>query len=101
MGALQLIVHPEAAHGVVADGGVLAHGDFVGVTSSVMLLVHVEEVAVALAEPSFSAEAGRWLRRSRGRRRGRSLPYPVAFVAQGLGVAGGDVARDEVAEASG
>ena len=94
-GALQLIVHPEAAHGVV-DGGVDAHRHLVGILVG-DALIHVEEVAVALAnrllaqaadgfgEVEIDAEAG--------------LPYPVAFVAHRLGVAGGDVAGNEVAEA--
>ena len=93
-GALQLVVDPEAAHGVV-DGGVDAHRDLVGIFVG-DALIHVEEVAVALAdglgaeaadgvgEVEVDAEAG--------------FADAAAFVADGFGVAGGDVAGDEVAE---
>ena len=76
-GAHQVVVDPEAAHGVV-DGRVDAHRDLVGVLVG-DALVHVEEVAVALAdrrlaeaadgvgEVEVDAEAG--LARRRGPRR--------------------------------
>ena len=91
----QVVVHPQAAHGVV-DGGVDAHGHLVGILVG-DALVHVEQVAVALAngllaqaldgvgEVEIDAQAG--------------FAHAAAFVAHRLGVARGHVARNQVAEA--
>ncbi len=45
---MQVVVHPQAAHGVV-DGGVNPHGNLVGVLIG-DALVHVEQVVVAIAD---------------------------------------------------
>ncbi len=94
-GGHQVVVHPQAAHGVV-DGGVDAHGHLVGVFAG-DALVHVEQVAVALlddvlaqaldgvAEIQVDGQAG--------------FAHAAAFVADRLGVARGHVARHQVAEA--
>jgi len=94
--ALQLVVDPEAAHGVV-HGGVDAHRDLVGILVgdalnmskrfAVALRDRVDaEAADGVAEVKVDAEAGF------GRRR--------ALVAYGFkSWARGDVAGDEVAEA--
>ena len=91
----QVVVHPQAAHGVV-DGGVDAHRLLVRVFAG-DALVHVEQVAVALlddvlaealdgiAEIEVDGEAG--------------FADAAAFVADLLGVAGSHVARHQVAEA--
>ncbi len=68
-GALQVVIDPEAAHGVV-DGGIDAHGNLVGVLVG-DALVHVKEIAVALAD-GLLAQAPDGVGRSRDRRRGRS-----------------------------
>src|ERR1035441_857567 len=94
-GARHLVVHPQTTHGVV-HGRVDAHRNLVGVFVR-DALVHFEKIAVTLAdcllaqardglgEVEIDAESG--------------LPYAVALIAQSLGVAGGDVARDKIAEA--
>ncbi len=51
-GGHEVVVHPEAAHGVV-DGRVDAHGDFVGVFVG-DLVVDVEEIAVAFLDDFFA-----------------------------------------------
>src|SRR6187402_1235547 len=93
--AHEVVVHPEAAHGVV-NGGVDAHGDRVGVFAG-DLFIHLEEVAVAFAdgglaiafdgfgEVEIDAEAA-----------GADAASVVALF---LGGAAGDVAGGEVAEA--
>ena len=92
-GGLELVIDPEAAHGVV-DSGVDAHGLFVGVDVG-DLLVHLEEVAVAgfddvaaealdgVGEVEIDSQTG---------------AYAIAGIAALFGGAGGDVARHEVAE---
>src|SRR5579864_4318022 len=94
-GAHQVVIHPESAHGVV-DGRIDAHRDLVGILVG-DALVHLEEVAVALAnhidaeaadgigEIQVDAESG--------------FADAAAFVADGLGIARSDVAGDQVAEA--
>ena len=94
-GAHQVVIDPQPAHGVV-NGGIDAHGHFVGILAG-DALVHVEQVAVALyddvlaqaldslAEVEVDAQAG--------------LAHAAAFVANGLGIARGHVARHQVAEA--
>jgi len=80
-GALQVVVDPETAHGVVR-GRIDAHGHLVGVLPR-DLLIHVEEVAVALAD-GVLAQARDGVREveidasSHG-------PYPAALVADLLG----------------
>ena len=93
--AHQIVIHPEAAHRVM-DRGINPHRRLVGIFAG-DLFVHVEEVAVALADRVF-AEA---------RDRVREIEInaapagadAAAFVADFLGAAGGDVARGEVAVA--
>ena len=94
-GAHQVVVDPQAAHRVV-NRRIDPHGDFVGIFVG-DALIHVEEVAVAFfdrfaAEPpdrigevEINAEA--------------ALADAAAFVADVLGVAGSDVARNQIAEA--
>ena len=94
-GGLEVVVHPEAAHGVV-NCGIDAHGNFVGIFAG-DAVVHFEEVAVAfgdflyaealdaVGEIEIDAEAG--------------FADTVAGIAFGFGGAGSDVARNEIAEA--
>ena len=93
-GGLQLVVDPEAAHGVV-HGGVDHHRHPVGVLVS-DFLVHLEEVAVLLLD-DVAAEAldGVGEVKIDGQARGT---HAVAGVAAFLGGARGHVARHEVAE---
>ena len=56
-GAHQVVVHPEAAHGVV-DGGVDPHRRLVRVFAG-DAVVHVEEVAVALTDRGLAQAPGR------------------------------------------
>ena len=44
----EVVVHPESSHGVV-NGGINTHGTLVGVLTG-DVLVHLEEIAVALAD---------------------------------------------------
>src|SRR5690606_2594058 len=93
-GGLQVVVDPQAAHGVV-HRGVDAHRDLVGVLAG-DALVHVEQVAVlgldrgaahpldGVGEVQVDAEA--------------AGADAAALVADVLGGAGRDVARDQVAE---
>ncbi len=90
----QVVVHPEPAHRVVR-GRVDAHRDLVGVVVR-DALVHVEEVAVALADDVL-AEAADRVREVEVDAEAR-LADAAALVADLLGGARGDVARREVAE---
>ncbi len=93
-GGLQLVVDPEAAHGVV-HGGVDHHRVLVGVHVD-NLLVHLEEVAVFLLH-HIAAQTldGVGEVEVDGQTRG---PNAVAGIAALLGGAAGDVARHQVAE---
>ena len=64
----QVVVHPQAAHGVV-DGGIDAHRHLVGIFAG-DALVHVEQVAVALLDDVL-AEALDGVAEIEDRRRGR------------------------------
>ena len=93
-GGLQLVVDPEAAHGVV-DGGVDHHGHLVGVLVG-DFLVHLEEVAVLLLH-DVAAEAADGV--GEVEVDGQSGAADAeAGVAALLGGAAGHVARHEVAE---
>ncbi len=94
-GALQVVVDPQAAHGVVG-GRVDAHGHLVGIFAG-DVLVHVEQVAVAV-DDDFLAQAldgvlevqvDAILERADA----------MAGVDHVLGRTGGNVARHQVAEA--
>ena len=104
---LQVVVHPQATHRVV-HGGVDAHGDLVGVIPG-DALVHLEQVAVAgrdgvlaqtvdgLGEVQVDAATHHPLVAvGVALLDGRS--HAATLVAHVLGLAGGDVARHEVAE---
>ena len=94
-GAHQVIIHPQAAHGVV-DRRIDAHRNLVRIFVG-DALVHLEQIAVALAnhihaqpldgirEIEIDAQPG--------------LAHAAAFVAHGFRVARCHVARDQVAEA--
>ena len=90
----QVVVHPEAAHGVVT-GGIDAHGNFVGILAG-DALVHFEEVAVALGNFVFSETLDRIGEIEVDAKAG--FADTAASIALGLGGAGSDVARDEIAE---
>jgi len=93
--AHEVVVDPEAAHGVM-DGGVDAHGDLVGVFAR-DLFVHLEEVAVAFLD-GFAAEAFDGVREVEVDAEAAGSDA-AAIVALFLGGAAGDVAWGEVAEA--
>ena len=93
---LEVVVHPEAAHGVV-DGGEDHHGGLVGVFSG-DAFVHVEEVAVAFADFAF-AEAVDGVAEVEIDAEAGAGGDAALVVAGFLGGAGGDVAGGEVAEA--
>ena len=104
-GGHELVVHPDASHGVVY-GGVYHHRvivlhavDFVGQLSGVdvgYLLIHVEEVAVAL-QHHVDAQALDAL--GEVEEHGASgVVHAEALVAALLGCAAGHVAGHEVAE---
>src|SRR5699024_6321808 len=93
-GGLQVVVHPQSAHGVV-HRGVDAHGHFPGVLPG-DLLIHLEQVAV-LARHCIRAQALDGF----GEVQVNPAPagaHTASFVADLLGGAGGDVPRDQVAE---
>ena len=93
--AHQVVVHPQPAHRVV-DGRVDPHRHLVRVLVG-DLLVHVEEVAVALADDVF-AEPLDGVGEVEVDREAR-LADAAALVADRLGGARRDVARHQVAEA--
>ena len=93
--AHQVVVDPEAAHRVM-DGGVDAHRHLVGVLVR-DLLVHVEEVAVLLLDRLETEPLDRVVEIEIDGE--PAVADAAAVVARLLGVAGGDVARHQVAEA--
>ncbi len=93
-GGHEIVIHPEAAHGVVG-GGIDAHGDFVGVLAS-DALVHFEEVAVALGNFMFAEALDGVGEIEIDAQAGFTDAAPgITFGFRG---AGGDIARDEVTE---
>ena len=100
--ALQVVVHPDPAHGVV-DCRVDPHGNLVWILTG-DLLIHVEEVAVLIrhpllaqavdgigeievdATPDLPGRAVRLLLSHRG-------THTAALIAHVLGLAGGDITR--------
>ena len=94
-GALQVVIDPETAHGVV-DGWINAHRHLIRIFVG-DACVHLKEIAIALFDDVFAeaidgigeieidAEAG--------------FTDAAALVANSFGVAGSDVARDKIAEA--
>ncbi len=93
---IRLIIHPQAAHRVV-DGGIDAHRNLVGIFVG-DALVHVEQIAVALANRR-SRPGVRSRRRNRDRRPGRSSPTPRPSSQTCFGIARSHIARNQVAEA--
>ncbi len=93
-GGLQVVVDPQAAHGVV-DRRVDAHGDPVGVLAGDPL-VHLEEVAVPLGHRRPAQARDRVGEVEVDPQPAGADPAPL--VADALGGAGGDVAGDQVAE---
>src|ERR1017187_3150728 len=91
----QVVVHPEATHGVV-HGRVDAHRVLVRILAR-DAVVHVEQVAVALLD-DVGAEALDGIAEVQVDGQA-ALAHAAAFIAGGFGVAGGHVARHEVAEA--
>ena len=94
-GAHQVVVNPEAAHRVV-DRRVDSHRDAIRILVG-DLRVHVEEVAVAgayhvRAEPANGVGEIEVHGQT-------AVADAASFVAHRLGVAGRDVARDQIAEA--
>ncbi len=90
----QVVIHPQAAHGVV-DGRVDAHRHLVRVLAG-DALVHLEQVSVALlddmlAEPLDGVAEIEVNRQS-------AFAHAPALVAHHFGVAGSYVARHQVAE---
>ena len=94
-GAHQVVVHPQAAHRVVRRR-IDPHGGRVG-SSAVISSIHVEEVAVAVAH-HVPAQALDGIARSPGKPRSPWRRRPVPSSQTDIGLAGGDVARHEVAE---
>ena len=98
-GALQVVVHPQAAHRVV-DGGVHTHRHFVRVLTR-DALVHLEQVVVTLghgvAAQALHGLAEVEVNAAADARDFRA--YAFALITHVLGAARGDVARDQVAEA--
>ena len=93
-GALEVVVDPESPHGVV-DGGVDPHGNLVGVLVG-DLVVHMEEVSIFLFDDVESvAFDGLCEVEVDG---GPGFPNPLSGVAAFLGISGGDVAGNHVAE---
>ncbi len=91
---LKLIIHPEAAHGVV-DGGEDHHRVLVGIDIS-NLLIHIEEVAVALVN-DVAAEALESLREVEEHGQ-TGVVDTIALVGALLGGTRGNVAGHEVTE---
>ena len=93
--AHQIVIHPQAAHRVVRRG-INAHRHLVGVFAG-DVVIHVEQVAVALADGAFAQPAD-----GVGEVEidaASALADAAALVAHFLGRPRGDVARGEVAEA--
>ena len=91
----QVVIHPQAAHGVV-DGGIDAHRLLVRIFAG-DALVHVEQVAVALLDDG-AAEALDGVAEVQVDGQA-AFAHAAAFVADLLGIARGHVARHQVAEA--
>ena len=94
-GALEVVVHPEAAHGIV-DRGENHHGGAVGIVTA-DALIHLEEVAVAFLNGMFAVALDGVAEVEENAETGGG--NAVTGIAEFLGGAGGDVARGEVAEA--
>ena len=90
----QLVIHPQSAHRVV-DRGKNPHRNFVRVFSG-NLLIHVEEVSVFFADDRFSHAANGIGEVQIDAHASR--PDAAPLVAHFLGVARGDVARNQVSE---
>src|SRR5205807_2089964 len=94
-GGHEVIIHPRAAHGVM-DGGIDAHRRAIGVFPR-DFLVHVEEVAVTLADNGLAQPLDRI-----GKIKVHSEPAwadAAASVADFFGSAGRNVARRKVSKA--
>ena len=94
-GAHEVVVHPEAAHGVM-HGRVDAHGLFVRILIR-DALVHVEQVAIPLGDGGLAQSLDAVGKVEVHSEAARTHAAPV--VARFLGGARGDVPRREVAEA--
>ena len=79
--AHQVVIHPGAAHGVM-HGRINAHRDLVRILAG-DLFVHIEEVAVALADDLF-AQAPDGVRKIQVNPQA-AWPDPAAFVTNFLG----------------
>ncbi len=94
-GALEVVVHPEAAHGIV-NGGEDHHGSAVGVVSG-DAFIHFEEVAVAFLDGFFAVALDGVAEVEEDAESGGG--HAVSGIAEFLGGAGGDVAGCEITEA--
>src|SRR5260370_21616846 len=91
----QVVVHPEAAHGVVY-GGVDAHRLLIRIFAG-DAVVHVEQVAVTLLDDGDTEALDGVAEIQVDRQSG--FAHAAAFIANRFGIAGGHVARHQVAEA--
>ena len=90
----EIVIDPEAAHGVV-DGGIDLHRRLVGVLAG-DLFIHLEKVAVAGLDRLFAEPVDRVAEVEEHPE--SRLGHPPAFVADLLRGSRGDVARREVSE---
>ena len=94
-GTLEVVVHPETAHGVV-DGRENHHGGAVGIVTG-DALVHLEEVPVAFLDSLFAVALDGVAEIEEDTESGGS--DPVTGIAEFLGSTRGNIAGREVAEA--